>query len=85
MGDRQIMAAAESNIPDFESALAELEELVEKMEQGELSLEESLACFERGVGLTRTCQTALSEAQLKVDQLLAKQAVKDDSSDEESE
>lgn len=51
---------------DFESALRELEELVERMEQGDLSLEQSLKDFERGVALTRACQQALQEAEQKV-------------------
>ncbi len=55
---------------DFEQALTELETLVEKMEQGDLSLEDSLKSFERGVELTRTCQKALAEAEQKVEQLL---------------
>lgn len=55
---------------DFEKALEELEELVVKMEKGNLSLEESLKYFERGVALTRTCQKALSEAEQKVRILL---------------
>ncbi len=50
----------------FETAMAELESLVEKMETGELSLEDSLAAFERGVKLTRHCQSALKAAELKV-------------------
>jgi len=50
----------------FEQALAELETLVERMESGELSLEESLASFEKGVALTRSCQKALTEAEQKV-------------------
>ncbi|MCC7412919.1 MAG: exodeoxyribonuclease VII small subunit [Gammaproteobacteria bacterium] len=58
--------------PDFEQALAELEQLVASMESGELSLEESLRRFERGVQLTRTCQKALSEAEQKVKILLEK-------------
>jgi len=58
--------------PDFESALAELETLVEKMEQGDLSLEESLQQFERGVQLTRSCQQALKDAEQKVQILLKK-------------
>ncbi len=57
--------------PDFEKALAELEALVEKMEQGDMSLEESLKSFERGIQLTRTCQQALEDAEQKVEQLLA--------------
>lgn len=55
---------------DFEKALIELEDLVERMEQGEISLEESLKCFERGIALTRACQKALSEAEQKVKILL---------------
>ena len=51
---------------DFEQALAELEALVERMETGELTLEESLKAFERGVKLTRRCQAALQAAELKV-------------------
>ena len=55
---------------DFENALQELEQLVEKMEQGEMSLEESLQQFERGIALTRACQKALEEAEQKVQILL---------------
>ena len=44
---------------DFESALKELEALVEKMEQGDIRLEDSLQHFERGIQLTRQCQQAL--------------------------
>ena len=51
---------------DFEAALAELEELVAKMEGGSLSLEESLAAFERGIKLTRKCQAALRSAELRI-------------------
>ncbi|RME34343.1 MAG: exodeoxyribonuclease VII small subunit [Gammaproteobacteria bacterium] len=51
---------------DFEEALAELEEVVEGLEQGELSLEESLRRFERGIALTRRCQKALEEAEQQV-------------------
>ncbi len=57
---------------DFEKTLQELESLVDKMEDGNLSLEESLKCFERGVALTRSCQKALSEAEQKVQILLEK-------------
>ena len=56
----------------FEEALKELETLVEKMEHGDLSLEESLQHFERGVALTRHCQQALQEAEQKVEILLEK-------------
>ena len=57
---------------DFEKALAELEAIVEKMEQGELGLDESLKQFERGIALTRACQKALSEAEQKVRVLMEK-------------
>jgi len=56
----------------FEDSLAELEQLVSQLEQGDISLEESLKSFERGVNLTRTCQKALQEAEQKVQILLAK-------------
>lgn len=58
--------------PDFEASLAELEAIVEKLEQGELSLEDSLRQFERGIQLTRVCQTALTQAEQKVEILLRK-------------
>lgn len=51
---------------DFEAALSELEGLVRKMEEGELTLEQSLEAFERGVKLTRNCQAALRAAELRV-------------------
>lgn len=56
----------------FEDALAELEQLVIQLEQGDVPLEESLKSFERGVMLTRTCQKALQEAEQKVQILLEK-------------
>ena len=56
---------------DFETALGELEQIVERMEQGDITLEESLREFENGIKLTRACQKALSEAEQKVQILLA--------------
>jgi len=56
----------------FEESLAELEQLVSQLEQGDISLEESLKAFERGVNLTRSCQAALQEAEQKVNILLEK-------------
>jgi exodeoxyribonuclease VII small subunit len=56
----------------FEDSLAELELLVTQLEQGDISLEESLKSFERGVSLTRTCQKALQDAEQKVQILLEK-------------
>ncbi len=51
---------------NFEAALASLEELVEAMEDGELSLEEALKSFEQGIKLTRECQQALNKAEQKI-------------------
>jgi exodeoxyribonuclease VII small subunit len=56
----------------FEDSMKELEQLVEHMEQGDISLEESLQSFERGIKLTRTCQKALQDAEQKVRILLEK-------------
>ena len=55
---------------DFEHSLDELEQLVAKMEGGEMSLDESLASFERGIGLFRHCQQSLEQAELRVRLLL---------------
>jgi exodeoxyribonuclease VII small subunit len=66
------VAKRSQKTPDFETALAELEALVEKMEKGDLSLDESLKQFERGVQLTRSCQQALKEAEQTVRILLEK-------------
>jgi len=63
--------AKKSALPDFEAALSELEKIIEKMETGEQSLEESLKSFQRGIELTRTCQQGLKEAEQRVDKLLA--------------
>ncbi len=59
--------------PGFEATLHELESLVEQMEQGELPLEESLKAFERGIELTRACQTSLDQAEQKVEILTRKE------------
>lgn len=61
-----------STAPDFERSLAELEAIVDKLEAGDLSLDESLKQFERGVQLTRVCQTALKQAEQKVEILMRK-------------
>ena len=55
---------------DFEQALAELEGLVERLERGDVPLDEALRTFERGVALTRHCQACLQTAQQKVEILL---------------
>lgn len=69
-------APAATDSPDFEASLAELEALVERLEQGDLPLEEALRSFERGIALTRQCQGALATAQQKVEILLAQGADK---------
>jgi exodeoxyribonuclease VII small subunit len=56
--------------PDFERALDELEKLVERLERGDLPLDDALRTFERGVELTRHCQSALKAAQQRVEILL---------------
>ena len=61
---------SDSSPPDFEKALAELESIVERLEQGEMTLENSLKDFERGVQLARNCQTALNDAQMRVEKLI---------------
>ena len=65
------MTRTKQAAPDFEAALAELEAIVQRLEQGEISLEESLRQFERGVVLTRSCQKALRQAEQKI-RVLAK-------------
>ena len=63
-------AAPTPSIAEFEHSLDELEQLVTRMEGGELSLDESLKSFERGIGLYRQCQAALEQAELRVRLLL---------------
>lgn len=63
--------------PSFEDSLNELEALVERMESGDMSLEESLGAFERGISLTRSCQQALQAAEQKVEILTARSAQAD--------
>ena len=59
-----------NQIAEFEKSLDELEQLVARMEQGDLGLDDSLKSFERGVALYRNCQTALEQAELRVKLLL---------------
>ena len=60
------MAENDNPAPPFEQALSELEALVESLEHGDMSLEESLKSFERGVELTRACEQSLKAAEQKV-------------------
>ena len=66
------MASSDNSIKDFEKSLQQLEQIVQQMEQGELGLEESLKRFEQGIKLAKSCQNALSSAELKVNQLIEK-------------
>lgn len=62
--------ARQKKTPGFEQSLNELQAVVERLESGDLSLEESLATFEQGIGLTRECQGALQDAEQRVQVLL---------------
>jgi len=64
--DEQPVDITTDSSPDFETAMTELEALVQRMESGELSLEDSLKEFERGVKLTRICQSSLKVAEQRV-------------------
>ena len=57
------------NNPSFEDALAELEEIVSRLETGDLALEESLSLFERGQTLAALCNQALDQAELRLEQI----------------
>src|SRR2546427_1416673 len=58
-----------SDTPDFETALKRLEEIVKKLENGELSLDSALQLFEEGIKLSRFCHTKLEEAERRVEVL----------------
>ena len=57
----------DTSIKDFEAAIAELESIVKKLEEGDLPLEQSLALYERGVQLSRFCQLRLEEADRRIE------------------
>ncbi|WP_269618607.1 exodeoxyribonuclease VII small subunit [Zhongshania sp. BJYM1] len=61
-----------AKIVNFESSLTELEKLVQSMESGDLSLEDSLKAFENGMQLSRDCQQSLADAEQKVQLLMEK-------------
>ena len=63
----------ETQSVSFEENLKQLQNTVQQLESGELTLEQSLQTFEKGVQLTRQCQTALSQAEQKVELLLKKE------------
>ena len=58
------------NIPDFETSIKRLEDIVSKLEAGNLDLDTSIKSFEEGVALVKECQKIISEAELKVNKLL---------------
>ena len=57
----------DTSIKDFEAAIAELETIVKKLEEGDLALEESLALYERGVQLSRFCHARLEDAERRIE------------------
>jgi len=57
---------------DFEQSLTDLEKIVDSMEKGDMSLEESLKAFEQGINLTNSCQKSLQDAEQKVEILMKK-------------
>ena len=69
-------SAPPESSPRFEQALEELEAIVQRLEKGELPLEDSLAAFERGVGLVRQLSQRLAEVEQRVDVLLKSEAGK---------
>ena len=58
---------ADTSIKDFEAAIAELEGIVKKLEEGDLPLEQSLALYERGVTLSRFCHKRLEDAERRIE------------------
>ncbi len=66
------MTTRKAKPPDFEQALSELEGVVERLEHGDLPLEDALKQFERGIELARACQESLKQAEQKVEILLKK-------------
>lgn len=62
--------ADDNPVSRFEASLKELEDIVTRMERGDLPLEESLQLFERGINLTRGCRQALDTAELRVRSLM---------------
>ncbi|HKE88361.1 MAG TPA: exodeoxyribonuclease VII small subunit [Vicinamibacterales bacterium] len=60
---------SDTTIKDFEAAIAELEAVVKKLEEGDLPLEESLRLYERGVHLSRFCHARLEEAERRIEVL----------------
>ena len=66
--DSKLVSKKKTSV-NFEKALEEFENLVVRLEEGELSLEDSLKCYERGITLSRSCQSALEEAEQRIQML----------------
>ena len=79
------MSKKQPDKPDFEKALAELEELVSSLESGDLSIDQSLTHFKRGVELTRHCQSILDEAQQTVEVLSQDDPIQQENSGQQDE
>jgi exodeoxyribonuclease VII small subunit len=73
MSDEKVQVAETTPAPTFEAALQKLETIVQRLEKGELALEESLALYEEGIRLSRLCHAKLEEAEGKIE-LLVKDA-----------
>jgi exodeoxyribonuclease VII small subunit len=69
-GGREFVTTAQKKAPDLEKSLTQLEEIVQELEEGDLPLEQALKQFEKGVKLSRDCQTALRAAEQRVKILL---------------
>lgn len=63
--------ARTKKLPSFEETVQELEQIIARLEQGELNLDESLTLYEKGIALTRQCSQQLESAQLKMEELKA--------------
>lgn len=70
-----------SKVIHFEQSIIELEEIVRQLEKGELTLEDSLKQFEKGIGLARKCQEVLNQAEQKIEILTASQPSSEHNSD----
>jgi exodeoxyribonuclease VII small subunit len=65
----------------FEKSIQALEQVVSALEKGDVSLDDALKQFEKGIGLTRTCQTLLTDAEKKINQLINQNTAEGSSSD----
>jgi len=70
MSEAKPPSAGETAAPSFEAALQKLETIVQRLEKGELTLEESLALYEEGIRLSRLCHAKLEEAEGRIEQLV---------------